>query len=120
MHARHLITGLVAVAIGMGAAAGTAFADPPATADPTPMTVTSPYGPVDVTVLDAAGDGYTFTLPAGAQRDIPTEASGNSRVLFARDGAFLGEYPLLNPDLHSFCEVRPVTEDPPLSCGVII
>jgi hypothetical protein len=71
-----------------------------------------------VTVLDAAGDGYGFTLPAGARRDVPTDESGYTRLVLSENGAHLGEYPLSNPDLHSFCDVAPPGAEPRLYCGI--
>ncbi|ALE75358.1 MULTISPECIES: hypothetical protein [unclassified Pseudonocardia] len=118
MHARRSIIGFLAVAIAMGGATGTALADP-VTTDPTPMTITSGHGPVDVTVLNTYGDGYSFTVPAGGRSDVPTEAGGYSRIVISENGVTIGERALLNPDLQTYCDVRPATEDPRLSCGII-
>ncbi|BBG02700.1 MULTISPECIES: hypothetical protein [Pseudonocardia] len=118
MTARFLVTGLLTLALA-GGGAGTALADPPATTDPTPMTVTSLYGPVEATALNVHGEGPTFSVPAGGQIDIPTDEGGYTRLVISENGQYIGEYPLYNPRLHSFCEVRPAAEDPRLSCGII-
>ncbi|MFG1633406.1 hypothetical protein [Pseudonocardia alni] len=118
MHARRTIIGFLAAAIAMGGATGTAVADP-VTIDPTPLTVTSGHGPVDVTVLGPHGSGYSFTLPAGGRSDIPTEGGGYERIVVSENGVTIGERTLLNPDLRTYCDVRPAAEETRLSCGII-
>lgn len=39
--------------------------------------------------------------------------------MISENGVTIGERALLNPDLQTYCDVRPATEDPRLSCGII-
>ncbi|MBP2367387.1 hypothetical protein [Pseudonocardia parietis] len=121
MRPRHMAVGAVAMAIAIatGGITGTALADPPAATDPTPMTVTSQAGPIEATALNARGEGATFRVPAGGWVDIPTEEGGYTRLVISEGGRYIGEYPLYNPGLRTFCDVGPASPEPRLNCGII-